>query len=429
MQYSRHKSGLWLPTDKPPAGWVIDPDHPLSKGLVFCIPFNEGGGASPIELVHKLPATFSGAPTWTVGPRGISLETQGSVYPYWSDHPDYDILGDLTLVWIGSLDIVSSNQSLLSKGSPGIVTYCPFVLHTDSAGPAGLMLTRASTGYRTWRSSGISIYTNAYNVVGVSQIGTIETVPTFYLNGTGYSATLYAGSGTGATLAYSGVDPLRIAMRTDGNAGLDGKTVAVFGWTRVLTADEHRWIAAEPYCMMMAPKSKGTVVPLQLDTELVDFRLNLSTVAYDLKDLATWLRAHDGIEYEDLQTLLAAYLQDTEDLPTYLTTLSQDFEDLMTRLQTWAWRTEDLPAFLKTLSLSLDDFKTALNVAGYDLSDLATFLSTASPTVLADLMTYFSATDGVARSDLATYLSAISLIPAHRAVMAQRLTGVISEVA
>lgn len=177
-------------------------------------------------------------------------------------------------------------------------------------------------------------------------------------------------------------------------------------------------------------------------TELVDVSLNLSAYhqdmedlaaalsAYyqDLEDFAAWLRAHDGLEFEDFKTLLAAYDLDLTDLPTALSAYHQDLEDFATHLQTWAWRTDDVKTLLSTQGLSLNDLPAHLRAVAYRYEDVQTFLKAVDSTVLTDLAAYLAATDGTVLDDVKLYLAAIALVPAYRAVTAQRLTSVISEV-
>lgn len=164
-------------------------------------------------------------------------------------------------------------------------------------------------------------------------------------------------------------------------------------------------------------------------TELVDVSLNLSAYYQDMEDLGTYFRAHDGLEFEDLPTLLAAYLQDTEDLPASLSAYYQDLEDLKLNLKTWAWSLEDIKTVLETQGLSLSDLKTAFMAAGYELDNIKTFLSATDATVLRDMATLLWVTDGTMVEDCKMHLSAIALVPAFRAITAQRLTSVVSEAA
>jgi len=42
--------GLWHPYEKPMYGVLLNPYHPLARGLVGCWLFNEGGGNSVFDL-------------------------------------------------------------------------------------------------------------------------------------------------------------------------------------------------------------------------------------------------------------------------------------------------------------------------------------------------------------------------------------------
>ncbi len=196
----------------------------------------------------------------------------------------------------------------------------------------------------------------------------------------------------------------------------DGEIDEVLVFKDVLSTGEIDQIRAGTY-------SSGTI------TELEDVRLNLSAYYQDLSDLAAWLKAHDGLEFEDLPTILAAFLQDTEDLPAHLSAYHQDLEGIMLNLQTWAWSIDDVKTELETQGLSLSDLTAAFAASGWRLGDIETFLAATDAIVRKDLAAMLWATDGIVTDDFPVYLCAIAFVPAFRSITAQRLTSVVSEVA
>lgn len=76
--------------------------------------------------------------------------------------------------------------------------------------------------------------------------------------------------------------------------------------------------------------------PPEVVEELEDVSLDLSAYYQSLEDFGTWLRAHDGLEFEDLVSQLEAAGWTTEDLSTYITAWYQSLEDAGLSLEMWA---------------------------------------------------------------------------------------------
>jgi len=164
------------------------------------------------------------------------------------------------------------------------------------------------------------------------------------------------------------------------------------------------------------------------ETALEDVRLELSAYWQSMEDLASWLRAHDGSEIEDLAAWLRASSYSIEDLTTALSAYSQSLENIPVELATVAQILQDFTTYLSCWGLSLEDWGADLWAAGYLLKNLQTHLQAVSPTVLQDFMSYLSATDGGVLDDLSMRLMAVSIAPAYKSVVAQRIASITHEV-
>ena len=162
--------------------------------------------------------------------------------------------------------------------------------------------------------------------------------------------------------------------------------------------------------------------------ELVDAKLELSTYYQSLEDLKSLLRAHDGVELEDLRTWLIAAGVSLDDLGSWLSTENQTLEDARFHVCTVAQVLSDLKMRLDVLGLDLSDLSTWCQAAGYRTDSLKAWLQAVSPTVLQDLMMLLAATDGTILSDCRMALSTVGMAPAFRSIVAQRLSANIHEV-
>ena len=163
-------------------------------------------------------------------------------------------------------------------------------------------------------------------------------------------------------------------------------------------------------------------------TELEDASLDLSAYHQGLDDLSAFLRTHDGIELHDLPALLAAFHMTEEDFSTWLAAYFESTDDFKTSLQTWATGFKDLKTSLSLFGRKVEDFSTFLSAGKDELKDLATFLRAHDGIKMRDLITGLYVTDGVIKRDAAVKLKVIASAPVFRAITAQRVSSVISEV-
>ena len=206
-------------------------------------------------------------------------------------------------------------------------------------------------------------------------------------------------------------------------------------------------------------------------TELEDASLDLAAYYQQRQDLASFLRAHDGVELhdlaakldaagwsiEDLAAFLSAYYQEMEDLGMDLTAWGTRYDDLKSSLavyfqsllgdmkagletwgtryddaildlETWATRYRDLASVLDVKGQNLESLMAYFEAAGAKSKDLAAFLSATDGAVLRDIAALLSVTDGLTTRDFGLYLKAVRGVPAFRSITAQRVSSVVHEV-
>lgn len=205
------------------------------------------------------------------------------------------------------------------------------------------------------------------------------------------------------------------------------------------------------------------------ETALEDASLDLSAYYQTLENLGSWLRAHDGTEFDDLAAVLeaagyslddftqslAAYLQATEDfgaglssvatgwddlaqwLAAYfqslddqsldLETCSTAYDHLASSLETWATGYLNLATPLSLYGRSLTDQPTELRAAGSQRKDLATYLAVASSTVLDFCQVVLEVTSGLVTQDLSFYLVVVESAPVFTSTSYQRVSSVLTK--
>ena len=155
------------------------------------------------------------------------------------DNPAYDILGPLTLMWVGSISDTSTYNMLITRAAGSGGNSDPFEFRLNPGG-AGQLL-RAGSGTYTIANFATVIPINQQMVI-FAQWDTISGVASFFINGvetpraTGISQVVLAATG----------QPLYLGRRGDGYYSTN-KTSMVAGWSRILNAKEITDLSANPW--------------------------------------------------------------------------------------------------------------------------------------------------------------------------------------
>jgi hypothetical protein len=161
---------------------------------------------------------------------------------------------------------------------------------------------------------------------------------------------------------------------------------------------------------------------------LEDASLELSAYYQALENLGGWLRAHDGVELDDLAGYLVAWATAFDDQGAYLEAQNAFMENLFAWLSAVPEDREDFYGLMEAVGVEFSDAKCDLTAGSYAFASLTAYLTAADGTVLSDLVAYLATTDGSMLIDGQMWLSAITPAPAFKSVVAQRLSPVLSEV-
>jgi len=205
-------------------------------------------------------------------------------------------------------------------------------------------------------------------------------------------------------------------------------------------------------------------------TELEDTSLDLAAYYQHFDNLKSFLRAHDGIEFRDLQGSLEAAGWNIEDFVSFLsayyeslnddagmdlTTWGTHYDDSSIPLAAWLQHLEDISAnlearyqgfsnwqaFLEAAAFAFKDLRAFFSANGQAMTSLAAwlgagrasfrnldlFLYVTNGIVLNNLGCFLFADSGLVQNDMAMFLRVISSVPVFGSVVAQRVSAVVSE--
>jgi len=233
----------YIQGQKPPLGSFINWSHPLANGLVGCWIFNEGTGDTVNDLtLNRNNGTIYGA-VWQ--DNGLYLDGNDVIeIPYSSS---LDITGAITVFTLTNISSLSPvHQYIVDRWTYTSGNYRAWALNLDYA----TLTWRASVnGY----DSGAIVvaydftgYDNQPVSIGGTYDGSSELK--LYING------LNVANNTGLSSIVSTTQPVYIGAGDTGLAyPLTGTIYYTYIYNRALSADEIRWLHADPYAFITSP--------------------------------------------------------------------------------------------------------------------------------------------------------------------------------
>jgi len=244
----------WPYQQKPPMGWPLDWDNPLSRGLVCHLPFNEGSGGIVNDLSgNGNTGTLVGAAHFGPGKFGSCLDFGGDGdYVDCGDDSSLDMgSGDLSVsAWFKT--ITTSNDVIIGKGMSGtdskryvlvVLGDSPYngkvqIYLDDNSNPGSLISSADTYNDGNWHyvvgvrdGSNLRLYIDgtAETPVDISSLGDIDSA------GDCDIGTIYDNALPGYANYFNG--------------SMDN--VMIFD--RALTASEIAQLYREPFCMFKDP--------------------------------------------------------------------------------------------------------------------------------------------------------------------------------
>lgn len=172
------------------------------------------------------------------------LFPSGSCYGALPTRPQYNILGPLTLVWVGVIDTLAQYQFLIARALGNGAVNNPFEFRVNSGG--GMTLTRANaSNYSAWTTAqsppiGAPVVLVATHGDSIgNSIGA-----SLWINGVSQSVTPTYNT-TGPATGNS--EPLLLGTRSDTFTYMRGACMAAIGFSRILSNAEIKAISANPW--------------------------------------------------------------------------------------------------------------------------------------------------------------------------------------
>ena len=277
-----------------------DKTNPLTKGLVFDVPFLEKGGIAPRDLVGRAKGAFSGSPTWVKDRFGSALSFDGNTtivdFTALSSQKDLIRLTVEALVMARGAGAGASDIGILHKGDTSTTTK-RFRFGFDNS--ATLLEFQSSwdadavTG--DWGSPSGSIVQNLwYHVVGTYDFSVATNTPVLYINGKSQSITTFANPSAGTVPTADG-NEIGIGNRVfDLNREFNGYISYVRLWNRILNRNEVSDLYQNPWQIYYKPtlslgKAPTAAGPVSLKTVLGLAKASVKTVnGLAIASVKTW---------------------------------------------------------------------------------------------------------------------------------------------
>ena len=231
-------------TVKPPCWKQIDHSHPLVRGLVLCLPFNEGTGNKLHDLSRNgNHGTINGA-LWTPGMDGHALSFDGDDYIACSDSPGLDITDAITLSACIKMNTLGNHSYVIDKYYDG--SKRSYLLWARAGGELRVVLgnTTGSAAQLDEETTNLDMSADVWYHVGATWDKAIGNIR-FYKNGQ-----LIETLGSGGTQSMAAnTQPLRIGTNYVFADYFAGSISDVCIYNRALSIEEMGWLHREPYAM------------------------------------------------------------------------------------------------------------------------------------------------------------------------------------
>jgi hypothetical protein len=241
------------PRLRPPGNAVlrVNRSHPLAAELRACIVTGGQFGLGR-DLVTGAMFTGSNSPTISTYPDGAAADFSGTSYISATKYPEWNVTGALSLGWRGMLRS-TANFGMFAGNIPtggNGASNSPFDFGPNvSSGDASVRLVRSNASgfdpFRIWKTPNSVLTTNVPLSVSASQGASISDTPTFFVGGAAQTASLFFGSGSGASGSNS--DPLFIGRRQDGATQQDGLTGLILIAATQWAEQQHIQFSLTPY--------------------------------------------------------------------------------------------------------------------------------------------------------------------------------------
>ena len=275
------------------------------------------------DAANNARGTINGNVVQTVDKNGKALAFDGSSsYVALPSNNAYNILGPLSLVWVGTITDYSVYHSLVQRCAANGASDTPFGLIVNQT-TGTLAFVRSGVGgtYSIWQTT-VAVPVGVPLVIVVTNSGVTSSATScaFTVNGVDFPynpVVLYASAATPNN------EPLFIGRRSDGNFH-KGSTSLVAGFDRVFTKDERVAISGNPW-QIFQTQARPIFISEEFDTLTLEPTLYSNSQSFYAPTVTQSSTALTASLFTNAQSFYAPTVTSTKTLTPSLFTNAQAF--------------------------------------------------------------------------------------------------------
>lgn len=248
------RKSLWLPNQQPNFPVEVDCSDPLTRGMRGAFT-SQGFMRDEFNAVQAASDNSTQKRTLSGAQRDYA-SLQRTTFP---NRADYGLSSASTVVVIADVDTLTDYGALISCQNTTTTNGWELRLG-NTATDSRIISHRANTSEKQFAASAGNLIAagSRRNFISVSYPNSsVESVPTFNVNGVSYTGSATVGSATGPFTASTA--QLAIGARLGGTTSLDGAVLFAGLWSRVLSFSELESIRLNPW-KIFRPKSSRALV-------------------------------------------------------------------------------------------------------------------------------------------------------------------------
>jgi len=212
-----------------------------------------GGAISDAVLPSQVSTLYGGAAVSIAQTGAVLKLTGGTTYASLPSSNNYNILGEITLLWYGIIDDATQYNFLLARFVGNGGDHNPFELRIDAGGVARLTRSgAAATPYFSVATTSAIPSGVPVCLVVTSGADLSSGVSSFYINGLPVSSSVAQYGNTGPALGNT--EPLLLGTREDFYTYAKTRTALAAGFPKILLPAQIAAVSANPWQLFKAPR-------------------------------------------------------------------------------------------------------------------------------------------------------------------------------
>lgn len=224
---------------------LINRNNPLTKGLVFDVPYFEGGGTTPLEIAGSRVGAWTNAPVWakTLYGNAVTYADNTNLDTYTTQGPQdsFSQVSVEALIYPTAVNAAGDSRWIM-KGANKTFD-CAIITGNKFEFAVGFQTTEGD-----WDTPAVSTLNAWYHVVMTMDISSAANTPIIYVNATPQTLTVALGpvgtSPVDTSVVGLGNRPVAAGSQTK---GFVGNIAYVRYWNRILNQQEVKQLYENPW--------------------------------------------------------------------------------------------------------------------------------------------------------------------------------------